>query len=636
MANVLLDIEGDRISLRFGGFRNESEFKADVELMQKVAGRKWNRGEDRHWTVPKDMGTCRLLRELFGSRLTLSQKVRDWATVTVRQEDQLGKIAIADHAELTVLPHVLPKLYEAIYIGPLSKHMTPEERKAALAAPHGSYQTADVRYGADAPHFLNGLEPGLGKTIETVAIVFEAKLDNGKQLVIAPKAAVETTWPNELNQWQPHPVFVCSGTRAQRQKIIDEFMNTDGPAWIVVNSEMVRFQKDKTNTGPMTRAATAGEIKKDENKLCKCSKGSNFHWHYNYAYPEFFQVKWNTITNDEVHKGNVRNHKTVSAWSINSLKLAANGKRMALSGTPMKKKNGHDIYGTLKYLRPDVFTAYWNFVFRYFEVSNNGFGNVIGPMLEEKKPIFYREMQPYILRRTKAECAPWLPNKLPITKFCKMGPEQEAQYRRMEAEGAYDETYTTTILTEFLRLRQFANGLHEFKNGKLLPTTNSCKLDMMDEWLDEIGAYDDGTQVIIGSQFEEWVSVIVEFLLEKGLKVSRLTGKENKRGQRTKLENDFNSGKDQIMVMTMQAGGVAINLQAADHVIAFDEPWSPDEMIQFEDRAHRANKKSLVTVCSLATMNTIDQDVTESRLEKLDDHLAILDVRRKIMARNSL
>ena len=158
-----------------------------------------------HWTIPLDIESCRQLRRIFGDQLDLGEAIKTWGHTAVRREQGLKSLASSDTAQLDRLPSVLPKLYEAIHLGPLGRWMTEEERAKALQQPP-SFQAADVAFMAHADAPLNGNHPGLGKTPETIAAIFEAGLDDGPILVVAPKSALETTWLAELEMWQPNQI----------------------------------------------------------------------------------------------------------------------------------------------------------------------------------------------------------------------------------------------------------------------------------------------------------------------------------------------------------------------------------------------------------------------------------------------
>lgn len=632
------------------------EWGAALAKVRTIAGRSFAKAA-KEWSVPLDYEVCRQLRTLYGNALVIGPELNSWAKNAKRQIESLGDIALSDTATLVNLPKVNQRLYRTLYVGPLAKGMTDAELNAAFeAAPKGSYQTADVRFMVDSDAPLNANHPGTGKTPATIGALFEGGWYTGAGLVIAPKVAVDSVWEEEFLRWAKDDIkpFACVGARAQRQAIIENFRAHNGPKVLIINPAMAMYVKDETNTSKVVykcrpkeekaavaarSAATARNEEWDGTGFaCLCNALKDGHWHYVPSYPELYTQRWDYVINDEVHKGGIRNHRSLTARSINDIKTSATGKRIAISGTPMKKK-GADIWGILHWLRPDVFTSYWNFAERFFEIDDNGYGKKVLGLREEKKEEFYRYMTPYMLRRTKAECAPWLPDKFYIDVDCPMTEKQAAQYRKMEADGAVridgSEVATRGVLAEFTRLRQFANAYCTIKDGKVIPTKDSGKIEKLWELLDERGIFDElrEEKVIIFSQFEEMVTLIELGLRSEGVECVRITGKENKAGQRKAIQEAFQAkGGPKVIVMTTTAGGVAITLDAADTVIFMDETWSPDDMEQAEDRAHRTSKVHQVTIYVLRTKDSIDSYIHETCADKAYSHAEILDVRRKVLA----
>src|SRR5262245_33310309 len=374
-----VEIEGKRIAVRWNGYRTDEEFRSDVERIKLIAGRSYVKGE-RYWTVPLDMSVCRLLREQFGRRLQIGPALHSWATEARNTEDRLGSMAAADTGELRALPNLLPALARAIYLGPLG-----EDTGA------GSYQAADVEFLSNSSAPLNANHQGLGKQLEAIAEVWESGRYVGSHLVICPQVAIEAVWVEELERWQADAALnnavaiyaLSGGSKSQKERLLKEFVEDPTPVkWVVVNPEQLRMVVDETKKSSVAIKVGKAKARKMLDKaeeyreecieqgiitpegdetpvteftpLCFCSRLADPHLHYVTRYPELGQTTWSTIINDEVHRGNIRNHRSLTSKSLHGLKC--NGKRVAMSGTPMRKK-GADIWGILHWLRPDVFTS---------------------------------------------------------------------------------------------------------------------------------------------------------------------------------------------------------------------------------------------------------------------------------------
>lgn len=606
-----------------------------VSRMRGVSGRSFVKTPHKHWHVPLDMETCRELRKAFGNDLVIGPSLYSWAQNAANAEVALGTLASADTAVLQRLHSVLPALHEAIHLGPRGLIMTPQERAEALLGP-ASFQAADVRFLVESANPLNGNQQGIGKTPEWIAAVWEAGLEEGNHLVIAPATAVDGTWEPELEKWQEDAgklvgIYACTGTRSQREATLAAWQRSKAAVnWVVVNPAMIQFQKDGTRTSPITlplkgKAALQG---------CYCKQGKDAHEHYTNPYPELTKVEWTTIAIDECHKGNIRNHKTITSKAIHKLRTQ---KRHALSGTPMKKK-GSDIWGILHWLNPDVFTSYWRMAETYFNVDDNGFGKTVGTLRKEMEEPFFRMLQPYIIRRTKAEVLTWLPPKHYVEVLCQMTERQGKQYREMAAEGVArleeGTVSTINILAEFTRLTQFAFGVwKKGPDGKLMPTEDSGKLAALLEKMEEADLFDDtSVKQLVFSQYRQVVELVATVLRAKGVKVEIISGKQNKQGQRRAIREAFQAGDVQVLCIVTTAGGVSLTLDAADTVHMLDDLWSPDEAEQAEDRAHRASRVHQVTIYQYRTIDSIDQYRAKTAAEKAVEHKRILDIRRDLLA----
>lgn len=664
-----VEIDGKRIGVWF------PYDEADLARMKRVNGRRFTRTGGAHWTVPLDMQCCRELRAAFGAQgLSIGPKLRQWALEAKRAEGSLGSLSAAPSAALDRLPEALPQLYRALYLGPLYKNalMPPPlglgysdddiDAMMNLMAvlthsdpwdpANGSYQTADVRFMADSPAPGNFNHQGLGKTLEYIGYVWEAGLQTGSHLITCPSAAIEGVWLPELLRWQADSeqeisVYAVTGTRAQREAMLDEFRHDPAEVkWVVVNPEMLRWRKlDVVKEDGEYVSTSKHAVKarpKDEKKACQCGAIKNAHWHYETTYPVLADIVWTTIGIDEAHKGgNVRNHRSVSSRSINDMYVAKDGRKAILTGTPLKEF-GADIWGMLHFLRPEVFTSYWRFAQQFFEVDTSGFGWTVGKLREEAEAGLNAMLTQYALRRTKGECAPWLPAKQHIEVWVELTGKQLKQYSAMEAEALAEmddgtKVAATSILAEFTRLTQFARALCTVEGGKVLPTPTSAKLDALWAKLAEAGILS-GTsddQTVIFSESREMIDLVTRMLADEGVSVRKLSGSTTKQGYRKAFVEDFQAGRFKVACIVTTAGGTSLTLDAADTAHFLDEPWAPDEAEQAQDRIHRTSRVHQVTIYHYIARDTIDEYRMEVAAGKATEHERILDLRRLMLVKDS-
>lgn len=606
-----------------------------VRKMKAVPGARWQR-TSRTWTVPRDMDTCRTLRNAFGAGLVLGPEVKLWARGQVASERNLGSLAMASTAELKLLPGKLPALARAIHLGPRGRFMTAEAQERALADEDASFQAADVAFMAAAEAPANFNQPGMGKTLETIASVYEADMDAGAHLVVAPKTSLETVWEMELLLWTDAYVVAAVGSRAERQAAVEQAMElaAEGkPVWLVVNPDMVAFSKDETHTSTdHVRKAKDSE----RTVACACDAMKDPHWHYAARYPELFSITWATVTIDEAHKAALGNTNSIRHAALTSL-LAT--KKMLLTATPFGGKI-IKLFGLLQFLRPDVFTSKWNWADMWLDVDDNGYGKNLAKakLKRDKTQEFYRSLVPYVLRRTKAEVLDYLPAKQFVHVWCEMEGKQREQYEQFErdSEVRIEEEHlsATSVLAEYTRLRQMATARHTMDAGKPTPTQDSCKLPHLLQLLDERGLVGEDAsgdeQVVIFSQFEQVVEMVAAYLAEQGVAVATLTGQTSQQ-RRTDLQRAFQAdGGLRVLVMTTTAGGVSITLDKASTVVMLDETWNPDDQEQAEDRCHRASRIHQVTIYYLRTKDTIEEYVFDTTTGKSLTNDQVLDVRRRM------
>ncbi len=559
------------------------------------------------WRLPLDLTSARLLREQFGDGLELTDSLKRWGWQARRKEERLTRLSAQDDAELEVLPKKLPELAKWLR----------------------AYQRADVAFLAQADA-INSNQPGLGKTAETIGSVFEAEMDDGPQLVIAPKTSLQVVWVAELERWQPHPVLTTSGddSKARRQEVIEQAWEWAGegkPFWLILNPAMIRLQRDRN-----------AEMVNEEGHL---------RYPLIPVYGELFNIPWKTMIVDEYHKSGLTNSKSLFSKSVRQIERE---KLLLLSGTPMGGKP-IKLWSALNQIDPGRFTSKWRWAGQWLEISETEAAGEVHKVIEGIAPgreqEFYDEHAPYLLRRTKAEVLTQLPPKQHQVMYCPMTPKQRKQYEAIaaEAEIKIEEEHlsVTGVLAEYTRLKQFSDAHQTIKhmaNGdlKLSPTTDSGKLPFLQEILAERGITGDeeaegDEQVVVFSQYSSVVDMLEEWLNSEGIATAKITGAVNKKGERTRLVEEFQSDKGpRVMLMTTGAGGVSVTLDRASTVVFIDETWDPDDQEQAEDRVHRASRMHQVNVIYLRSEKSIEEYIARITGGKRLTNEQVLDLHRLI------
>lgn len=587
-----------------------------VELVKSVPGRRFINKEKGGpaWQLPLDLASARKLWAAIGQDLVVEPELKRWADQRVGAERELSTLALVEAAPLLVLPEKLPELWRALHVGPKGRNMTVKELEAVIRkVPDGSYQTADVRYLARAANPLNGNQPGLGKTLETIGAIFEAGIEEGPHLVLAPLTSLETVWVAELERWQNYPVWLATGSAAQRELMIEDFLNTEGPGWLVCNHHMVQMER----------------LKKTDNVDQYVPKFS-----------QLYELEWNSVILDEVHKAGFRDTNSLMYRGFMGLHA---DKKFALSGTPVGGKP-INLWHILHWLEPDEFSNKWQWADRWCEIRDNGYGKVIERLREDLEEEFYKYHAPYFLRRLKSEVLPDLPPKQEIDVWVDMDGKQAKQYMEMAlaAEVKIEDEHLTAlgILAEYTRLKQFADSACRIipkpnpDGGEplvtLQPTEESCKLLALEQILEERDIFEGGRdeQVVVFSQFSGMIDMVYLWLQKKGVDVLKLTGATNQ-ADRKNVQQTFQAGGAQVICMTTTAGGVSITLDLADTVVFLDETWDPGDQEQASDRVHRASRIHQVSVYTIRSKASIEEYIQKVLFGKENVNKVILDLRRQ-------
>ncbi len=235
-----------------------------------------------------------------------------------------------------------------------------------------------------------------------------------------------------------------------------------------------------------------------------------------------------------------------------------------------------------------------------------------------------RAIRPFILRRSKEQVLSDLPAKTEQTLRCVMSPEQKRAYdelkawyrtqlsTRLDADG----TATTTgnnafmVLEALLRLRQAA--CHPALITGSDPNAPSAKLDELESRLVEI--MEEGSKALVFSQFTSFLAIIQKRLEAKGIRTLMLDGTTRNRKE---VVAQFQNDKDiPVFLISLKAGGVGLNLTAAEYVFLTDPWWNPAVEAQAIDRAHRIGQTRPVFAYRLVCEDTVEQRILELQDEK--------------------
>jgi SNF2 family DNA or RNA helicase len=229
-----------------------------------------------------------------------------------------------------------------------------------------------------------------------------------------------------------------------------------------------------------------------------------------------------------------------------------------------------------------------------------------------------QRLSPFVLRRRKETVAPELPKKIEQVAYCELTTQQRLVYaalltaaREQVAEVAPQKRPAQSrmlILTALLRLRQAACDLRLLDPERGIATQNAAetsgKVDLLRELLAE--AIDGGHRVIVFSQFVSMLKLIEAELAQSEIEYAYLDGQTV---DRQNVVDRFQAGNAPVFLMSLKAGGVGLNVTAADTVIHFDPWWNPAVEAQATDRAHRIGQTKVVTSYKLIARETVEEKI---------------------------
>ena len=312
-------------------------------------------------------------------------------------------------------------------------------------------------------------------------------------------------------------------------------------------------------------------------------------------------LDWCVAVGDEAQ--HIKNRRTRNAKALARVR---SGGRFLLTGTPVENSLD-DLLSLFAFLMPG-----------YLEKAPANLAREDREWHDKRQT---HRAAPYILRRTKREVAPELPEKIERTFFCKLGARQERFYREtlertrreifeMEMAGAAAGRLRMAAFTELLRLRQACVDPRIIDEA--YPPDASAKLGAFEELLDE--CLDAGGRMLVFSSFVSALKLLAERLGELGHRYCYLDG--STRDRMKECDRFNNDSGIPVFLISLKAGGTGLNLAGADTVLHYDPWWNPAAEAQATDRAHRIGQTRVVTSIKLIAAETVEEKVLELQARK--------------------
>ncbi len=406
---------------------------------------------------------------------------------------------------------------------------------------------------------------GLGKTIQALSFIQHIKETTGslKVLVVCPTTLMYN-WENEIKKFTPSLTYY-------------------------IHHGSLRDKTHITHSKTDVIITTYGTLRSD--------------------IKSFVEPEFNYIILDESQAIKNPSSKVTKAASL----LKANS-RLCLSGTPLQN-NTFDIYAQMNFLNPGMLGS-MEFFKQEFAVPIDKFGE------KEQKEHLRRLLYPFILRRTKEQVAKDLPEKTEMILFCEMGDEQRKIYEAfrndfrdkilgvVETQGIAKSQLT--ILQGLMKLRQICDSPAIMKDDEKYPNV-SIKLE---ELVREITENISDHKALVFSQFLGMLGLIRQRLEELGIKYEYFDGSTSAPDREKAIQGFQNDEECRVFLISLKAGGVGLNLTAADYVYIVDPWWNPAVEQQAIDRTHRIGQTKNIFAYRMICKDTVEDKILKLQEKK--------------------
>ncbi len=302
----------------------------------------------------------------------------------------------------------------------------------------------------------------------------------------------------------------------------------------------------------------------------------------------------------------IKNSTTLSAKAARLLRA---DHRLVMSGTPVENHLG-ELWSLFEFLNPGMLG------------NASLFGGAGRNPDATTREILGRALRPFILRRTKGQVARELPEKTEQTLFCDLEPREKKLYDELRdyyrarllknADGESMGKIKFQALEALLRLRQAA--CHPGLIDKKKTAEPSAKVDTLIAQLDQV--IDEGHKALVFSQFTSLLAIVRERLDGAGIRYAYLDGRT--RDRQSRVEEFQNDPDLKLFLISLKAGGLGLNLHAAEYVYLLDPWWNPAVEAQAIDRTHRIGQTRQVFAYRLIARDTVEEKVLELQRTKRD------------------
>jgi SNF2 family DNA or RNA helicase len=417
---------------------------------------------------------------------------------------------------------------------------------------------------------------GLGKTLQTLSLLMKEK-ESGVEtpsLIVLPTSLIYN-WANEAKKFTPQ-------------------------LEVMIHTGVSRSKDPQAFTGQNLILTTYGIVRQDIEIL----KGFPFHY----------------VVLDESQM--IKNPDSKTAKAVKKL---VSKHRLSLTGTPIEN-TVMDIWSQMSFLNPGLL-GNENFFKRFY----------VTPIEKDKDQKRSAKLQriiyPYILRRKKQQVEKELPPKIEQLHYCDMEDSQREFYEETRSmyrnylmdlinQGTWKKN-KLNILTGLQKLRQIA--IHpKLVEKETYSLKESGKYREIKRLLTQV-INKKRSKVLIFSQFVKMLHLLRDDLIEEGIKFNYLDG--NTKDRQAQVDSFQNDKEIKVFLISLKAGGVGLNLTAADYVFILDPWWNPAVENQAIDRSHRIGQKRTVLYYKFITKDSIEEKILNLQRQKkqLSDNIIAVE-----------
>jgi SNF2 family DNA or RNA helicase len=441
-------------------------------------------------------------------------------------------------------------------------------------------------------------EMGLGKTVQSLSIVdylFRIKKMRGPFLVIVPLSTL-AHWQREFERWTDMNALLYHGNAASRE---------------IIHAHEWYFQNGKGSydyNGPLkfNVLITTYEMIISDSEYFK-------------------KIAWQYLIIDEAHRlKNKQSRLTTELAKINYKHITL------LTGTPIQN-NIEELWTLLNILNPKQFNSFLDF--------SEEFGDLKESSKVEKLQL---QLRPYLLRRLKEDVETSIAPKEETIIEVELTQLQKKYYRAIlernftHLSKGGKSNNVPSLMNIMMQLRKCCNhpfllkGVEDYElaekahhehMGEIVEA--SGKLVLIDKLLPKL--MKDQHKVLIFSQMVRVLDILQDYLNVRGIKHERIDGGVRGNDRQSAIDRFSAEGSDiYVFLLCTRAGGLGINLTAADTVIIYDSDWNPQNDVQAQARCHRIGQEKKVKIYRLLTRNTYERDMFERASKKLGLDHAVL------------